>query len=77
MNIVVYTKSGCVNCTTAKRLLDSKGIGYSEIDCDNPYEFDGLREKHPQVKQLPQIFIQGQRVGGMAGLQAALKEMGL
>lgn len=77
MNIVVYTKSGCVNCTTAKRLLDSKGIGYSEIDCDNPYEFDGLREKHPQVKQLPQIFIQGQRVGGLAGLQAALKQMGV
>jgi glutaredoxin 3 len=77
MNFVVYTKSGCPNCVTAKRLLDTKGIGYSEIDCDNPYEFDGLREKHPQVKQLPQIFIQGQRVGGLAGLQAALKQMGI
>ena len=77
MQIVIYTKSNCPNCVTAKRLLDSKGIGYSEIDCDNPYEFDGLREKHPQVKQLPQIFIQGQRVGGLAGLQAALKELGL
>jgi glutaredoxin 3 len=77
MNIVIYTKSNCPNCTTAKALLNSKGIGYSEIDCDNPYEFDGLREKHPQVKQLPQIFIQGQRVGGLAGLQEALKELGL
>ena len=26
MNIVIYTKSGCPNCVTAKRLLDSKGI---------------------------------------------------
>ena len=77
MNIVIYSKSNCPNCVTAKRLLDTKGIGYSEIDCDNPYEFDGLREKHPEVKQLPQIFIQGQRVGGLAGLQAALKQMGI
>jgi glutaredoxin 3 len=77
MNIVIYTKSNCPNCTTAKALLNSKGIGFDEIDCDNPYEFDALREKHPDVRQLPQIFIQGQRVGGLAGLQAALKELGL
>jgi len=77
MNIVIYTKSQCPNCTTAKILLESKGINYMGIDCDNPYEFDGLRQKHPEVKQLPQIFINGQRVGGLAGLQAALKEMGL
>ena len=77
MNIMIYTKSNCPNCTTAKRLLDSKGLGYTEIDCDNPYEFDGLREKYPEVKQLPQILIEGQRVGGLAGLQAALKELGL
>jgi glutaredoxin 3 len=77
MNIVIYSKSGCVNCRVAKDILNSKGIGFEEIDCDNPYEFDGLREKYPEVKQLPQIFIQGQRVGGLAGLQAALKELGL
>jgi glutaredoxin 3 len=77
MNIVIYSKSGCVNCRVAKDILNSKGIGFEEIDCDNPYEFDGLREKYPDVKQLPQIFIQGQRVGGLAGLQAALKQVGL
>jgi glutaredoxin 3 len=34
-------------------------------------------QSYPEVKQMPQIFIQGQRVGGLAGLQAALKELGL
>lgn len=77
MNITVYTKSGCPNCVTAKQLLKSKRLEYFEIDCDNPYEFDGLREKYPEAKQLPQIIIDGQRVGGLAGLQAALKELGL
>ena len=77
MNILIYSKAGCVNCRVAKDILNSKGIGFMEVDCDNPYEMDGLREKHPDVRQLPQIFIDGQRVGGLAGLQAALKELGL
>jgi len=77
MNVVVYTKSGCVNCGTAKRLLDSKGIGYEEKNADNPLVFGWLISEHPQARQMPQIFIEGQRVGGLAGLQAALQELGL
>ena len=77
MNIVIYTKSGCPNCVTAKRLLDSKGIGYFESDCDNPDELGALLERYPEARQMPQCFIDGQRVGGLAGLQAALKELGL
>lgn len=78
MNIVIYTKSGCPNCTTAKRLLDDKGLGYEEIDTDaRPHSLRALIEVHPSVRQMPQIFVEGQRVGGLAGLQAALKELGL
>ena len=76
MNIVIYTKSGCPNCVTAKRLLDSKGIGYEEFDMDNPAIREIFTENYPEVRQMPQIFIEGQRVGGLAGLQAALKELG-
>jgi len=78
MNVVVYTKSGCPNCVTAKRLLDSKGIGYREFDQEaDDIEFRLMLKMHPEVRQMPQIFINNQRVGGLAGLQAALKEMGL
>lgn len=77
MQIIIYSKSNCPNCVTAKRLLDDKGIGYTEANCDNLFELDALREKHPEARQMPQIFIEGQRVGGLAGLQAALKEVGL
>jgi len=77
MNVVVYTKSGCLNCVTAKRLLDSKGIGYEERDAEDVAVFMKLMEQYPEVRQLPQIFINGQRVGGLAGLQAALLELGL
>ena len=69
MNIFVYTKSLCPNCTSAKQLLKSKGIMYVERDVEaNPALLDDL-----PVRQMPQIFINGQRVGGLAGLIEALK----
>jgi glutaredoxin 3 len=77
MNIVIYSKSNCPNCTTAKRLLDSKGIGYEERDIEIPLWFETMNMLYPEARQMPQIFIEGQRVGGLAGLQAALKELGL
>ena len=78
MNFTIYTKSGCPNCVTAKRLLDSKGIGYSEWDVETDIGYKKmLAQVDAQYRQMPQIFIQGQRVGGLAGLQAALKELGL
>lgn len=76
MNIVIYTKSGCPNCVTAKRLLDSKGIGFAERPLDEEHFFK-FQVLYPEARQMPQIFIEGQRVGGLAGLQAALKELGL
>ena len=77
MQIVVYTKSGCPNCVAAKRLLDSKGIGYTEMDFDDIGIQQVFMQQYPEAKQMPQIFIQGQRVGGLTGLQAALQELGL
>jgi glutaredoxin 3 len=75
VNIVIYTKDNCPNCTTAKRLLDSKGIGYTEVE-SIPDILEMVRH-HPEARQMPQIFINNQRVGGLAGLQAALKQVNL
>ena len=78
MNILIYSKSNCPNCTTAKRLLDDKGIGYMSHDIEeNPLAADGLRYRAPNARQMPAIFINDQFVGGLAGLQQALKELGL
>jgi glutaredoxin 3 len=77
MNIVIYSKSNCPNCTTAKALLNSKGIGYEEMNLDDVDRFVEFQLCYPEAKQMPQIFIRRQRVGGLAGLQAALKDLGL
>ena len=78
MNIIIYTKDNCVNCKVAKDTLKSKGLSYQEFDVGTP---DGLAifqaNVDAQHRQMPQIFIDDQRVGGLVGLQAALKQLGL
>lgn len=77
MKILVYTKSNCPNCTTAKRLLSFKKLEFDEIDVEaKPEALRALIELYPSVRQMPQILIDGQRVGGLAGLQAALHQLG-
>jgi glutaredoxin 3 len=77
MKIHVYTKSGCSNCDTAKALLKSRGLPFEEDNLDEPVLMAAFQRMYPEARQMPQIFIKGQRVGGLAGLQVALKELGL
>lgn len=75
MLIEVFSKSQCPNCDTAKKILAAKSLPFTEIKLDNEQERLAFYEKcGPAVRQMPQIFIDGVRVGGVAGLQAALKE---
>jgi len=75
MNIFIYTKLRCPNCVAAKQLLKSKGLKFIENDMDDESVRQAFHFAYPDVKQMPQIFIDDQRVGGLAGLQAALKQL--
>jgi glutaredoxin 3 len=77
MNINMYTKSNCPNCVIAKQLLESKGLPYLEIDVELGSRWQNLIKEFPDARQMPQIFINDQRVGGLAGLQAALQKLGV
>ena len=77
MNITIYTKTACPNCVSAKELLKTKGLTYEEWSMDDDYVASTFATLHPGIRQMPQIFIDGQRVGGFAGLQAALRQLGL
>ena len=75
MNIHIYSKSNCPNCVAAKNLLKLKGLEYTEFDADI-YDAELIAKfEKLGVRQFPQIFIDDQRVGGLAGLQAALKQL--
>ncbi len=77
MNITIYVKSGCPNCVTAKNLLQSLNLEYKEIDIETGDRFANFVANYPEARQMPQCFIGDQRVGGLAGLQAALKKLGM
>lgn len=75
--IEVYTMAHCPNCDASKRLLTSKGMAYTAKDVSEEGVLEELKARAGQdVRQMPQIFINDQRVGGYAGLQAALKQIG-
>ena len=76
MNITVYSKSNCPNCVTAKNLLKSKSLTFNEYWVDaNPVAEQKMKDAG--IRQMPAIYINEQFVGGLAGLQAALKQVGL
>jgi len=75
MKIEIYTKSKCSNCVIAKQLLEANNLAYTELDVNEPDVMLGLIMRYPEVRQMPQIFINDDRVGGLAGLRAALDMM--
>lgn len=76
MNITMYTKSNCPNCTAAKQLLKSKNLQYDEYWIDaNPEAEKRMRDAG--IRQMPAIYINDQYVGGFAGLKVALNQLEL
>ena len=76
MKIVVYSKSACPQCESAKMLLKSRSLGFEEVKIDDDQERLAFYAKcGPSVRQMPQVFVNEQRVGGLAGLQAALAQL--
>jgi len=75
MDIMIYTKSNCPNCLAAKMVLKIQELPFREISVDIEENRALLMKEDAKARQMPQIFINGQRVGGLAGLQAALRQM--
>ena len=75
MDIMIYTKSNCPNCLAAKMVLKIQELPFREISVDIEENRVLLMKEVAKARQMPQIFINGQRVGGLAGLQAALKQI--
>jgi glutaredoxin 3 len=64
VDIIIYTKDYCPYCKKAKELLNSKGAKFTEIDVTQ--DADKLKEMvvRSGLKTVPQIFINGQHIGG-------------
>lgn len=71
--IIIYTKANCPYCTWAEQLLDSKKLSYTEIRIDLDPEKRIEMEKLSGRRTVPQIFINGQAIGGYDDLSALVK----
>lgn len=69
----IYSKSGCINCTSVKRLIKEKNFLLIEINCDeyileNKEEFLTFIENIAETsyKTFPMVFYDGKFIGGLA-----------
>lgn len=69
--VEIYTQWGCGYCVRAKHLLDSKGVAFEEYDVTmgGPRK-EEVRQRAPSARTVPQIFIDGQGIGGCDELYA-------
>ena len=73
--VEIYTKMFCGYCVRAKRLLDSKGVDFTEYDITmDGAKRDEMRERAPGAMTVPQVFIDGRPIGGSDDLAALERE---
>ena len=67
-NIKIYTTDWCSSCVTAKKVLEEKGLQYTEINIEQEgisreqlYEMTGKQT-------VPSIIIDGRNIGGLENL---------
>ena len=73
--IEMYTTPFCGYCTRAKSLLEKKGAAYEEVDVMMDEKKRAEMRERAKRSTVPQIFINGQYIGGSDEL-AALEQAG-
>ncbi|MCB1445777.1 MAG: glutaredoxin 3 [Rhizobiaceae bacterium] len=70
-SVVIYTRQACGYCSAAKALLAGKGVDYVEHDATGRPELRAeMIGKANGRTTFPQIFINGQHVGGCDDIRA-------
>ena len=68
--VVVYTTESCPYCVLAKRLLDAKGVPFTEVDVARDPERRRQMVEQSGRMTVPQVFIDGVPRGGFDDLRA-------
>lgn len=68
--IVIYGSDSCGYCTAARMLLKRKGANYEDVLVSRSPERREEMERLSGRRSVPQIFINGQSVGGFEHLDA-------
>ena len=67
--VEIYTSANCSYCVRAKMLLQRKNVHFEEIPIDqDPKKRDEMMRRSQGKRTVPQIFINGESVGGFDDL---------
>ncbi len=69
MTVEVFSGPNCAYCKRAKDLLDRKGVAYSDFDISKPEHRDEFVQRLPRARAIPQIFVNGEHIGGCEDLE--------
>jgi glutaredoxin 3 len=72
--VIVYTTDHCPLCTSAKTLLERRGIGYQEVNLARDPDGREALLRRTGMFTFPQIVIDEQSIGGFRELLAADRE---
>jgi len=73
MKAIVWSKYNCPFCDQAKNLLKAKGIEFEERKIGDGYSKEDLLEAVPTARTVPQIFLNGDLIGGFTELKKHLQ----
>jgi glutaredoxin 3 len=63
--VEMYTTAWCPYCSRARELLEKKGVDYAEISLDEePGRRAEMIQRAHGGRTVPQIFINGEHIGG-------------
>jgi glutaredoxin 3 len=69
-DVTIYTTRICPYCVRAKHLLERKGVAYQEVDVSNDHAARIALVERTRQRTVPQIFINGEHIGGCDELYA-------
>ena len=67
-DVLIYVTSWCPYCHAAKELLRSKSVAFTEIDVEGRQELRSWLASTSGQRTVPQVFINGQPVGGYSDI---------
>jgi glutaredoxin 3 len=68
--VEIYTGPHCGYCFRAKALLARKSLAFREHDVSRPDAYAAMLARLPGARTIPQIFIDGEHIGGCDDLEA-------
>ena len=73
MDVTVFTREGCAYCVRAKGMLNDAGIDFEELVLNRDFQESTIRAVSGRTT-VPQVFINGEHVGGSEDLEAWISE---